>query len=266
MSGPMVLRCLAEVAQPGAGKTVTRRLLKPAPGVFRLDTDDPAYGLKAGDECPVEALQMEGEPWPRIALGRVITRQEIRYRRGLRLWVREAWWIATRYSYGTTSGGSECPPPALAHRSGDPIHYAADGDPPNCANRHYGPDGLRGGYFAAPDPYATWMKTSSLHMPRWANRLTLEVTSLKVERLQDITDEEALREGVAPHPESGGYTVPGVQHPIKAHGILLSATPRGCFAALWDTLHGSGAWLSNPWVIAIGFRPMLCNIDKVPEP
>lgn len=78
---------------------------------------------------------------------------------------------------------------------------------------------------------------TSIHMHRWASRLTLEIVSVRVERVQDISEADAWAEGVAPAP-----------------GGLWSA--RQSFAALWDSInakHGYG-WEADPWVWAIEFR------------
>lgn len=169
---------------------------------------------------------------------------------GERLWVKESWWIATPYSYGTTSGGCELDPPPLASRKRDPIHYAADGSPPNCHNRHYGPDGLRGGWFAAPDPYAVWVRRPSIHMPRWASRLTLEITEVRVERLQDISDRgqpnDCIAEGVFADDFAG-----------KASDWLergFSSIEKARIHDLWTSINGPESWDANPWVWAVSFR------------
>lgn len=181
---------------------------------------------------------------------------------GDRLWVREGWWIATRYTYGTTPGGCEIPPPPLAHRKSDPVHYAADGDPKNHGNRHYGPDGLRqgSGAFAAPDPYAVWLKKPSIHMPRWASRTTLQVTDVRVERLQDISEADAVAEGCFKGKASGRvFASAGAMH----IGGDEWANARDWYADLWNSINGEGSWDANPWVVAYTFTVQHGNIDQI---
>lgn len=90
----------------------------------------------------------------------------------------------------------------------------------------------------------------SIHMPRWASRITLEVVSVRVERLQEITHEDALMEGCE------GYdwvsSSPYISGPHTDSGEL----PREEFAALWDQLNADRgySWDSNPWVWRVEFK------------
>lgn len=77
--------------------------------------------------------------------------------------------------------------------------------------------------------------TPSIHMPRWASRITLEITDVRVERLQDITEEDAQAEGV---------TLSNPQ--IMSH--------KDEFSQLWGEIYGGDGWRSNPWVWVIAFR------------
>lgn len=80
----------------------------------------------------------------------------------------------------------------------------------------------------------------SIHMPRWASRITLEVTAVRVERLQDISEEDAKAEGVTP--------MLGAPEPVPP-------AYRDGFRQLWDEINGERAsWASNPFVWVVSFR------------
>lgn len=89
--------------------------------------------------------------------------------------------------------------------------------------------------------------TPSIHMPRWASRITLEITGVRVEQLKSISEDEARSEGVARLREGfWKHYQPGwTQHQLSA---------RGAFATLWDSIYGSGEWDRNPWVWVIEFK------------
>lgn len=152
---------------------------------------------------------------------------------GDRLWVRETW--------RTTGDDGRANNIAPAKLQPHPIWYEAEG--------------------AAPEFLFVGKPRVSIHMPRWASRLTLTVTGVKVERLQEISEGDALAEGVVWSEPLGGFHVPGVVHPDKEFPILMRPTAREMFAALWDVIHGSGAWLKNPWVVAVSFTVAARNID-----
>jgi len=79
----------------------------------------------------------------------------------------------------------------------------------------------------------------SIHMPRWASRITLEVTSVRVERLQDISEEDAREEGCP--------------NPPTFEGVLSNG--RDWYRRLWDQINAKCApWASNPWVWVISFK------------
>lgn len=110
---------------------------------------------------------------------------------------------------------------------------------------------------------------SPIHMPRWASRITLEVTGVKVERLQDISEDDALAEGVYrvdPTPEelaSGDCTpedfvfmAPGTRQGWRKKNAPEKWGPTAAvaFRFVWESLHGAGSWAENPEVVAISFR------------
>jgi hypothetical protein len=87
----------------------------------------------------------------------------------------------------------------------------------------------------------------SIFMPRWASRIQLEATGVRVERLQDISEDDARAEGVEAH-DDDGVTYYG---PLN-HG---HASARVAFSVLWDSLNAErGPWASNPWVWCISFK------------
>jgi hypothetical protein len=79
----------------------------------------------------------------------------------------------------------------------------------------------------------------SIYMPRQASRITLEVVSVRVERLQDITEEDAIAEGA------------------QCAGFPASLTNRGAFAALWNKINGVDSWAANPWLWVVEFTRVL---------
>ncbi len=93
----------------------------------------------------------------------------------------------------------------------------------------------------------------SIFMPRWASRITLEVTDVRAERLHDITEEDAQREGVRPFFES--FQGIGRDQRITSGELAADAEHRAAFAVLWDEINGDRVpWASNPWVWRVEFR------------
>lgn len=97
-------------------------------------------------------------------------------------------------------------------------------------------------YWADLNPeFGDWTEPKpSIYMPRWASRITLHVEAVRVERLQEISEADALAEGA--------------YNPDAAPGMHPDIAARDHFRHLWNTLHGEGAWQANPEVVVIGFR------------
>lgn len=136
---------------------------------------------------------------------------------GDRLWVREAWRTLPRLD--------ELPPRDVP--PGSPVTFYADGGDEAAS---------LGGKFRP-----------GMFMPRWASRIVLEVTDVRVERLQAISEDDARSEGVAYDPGEGGFFwVPG----------LGCASDRAVdsFRLLWQQINGEDSWNENPFVFAISFR------------
>lgn len=130
---------------------------------------------------------------------------------GDRLWAREAFSIY--------------PHPVLP----DTVHYRAD----------YG------------DTDKTFIYKPSIHMPRWASRILLEVTNVRIERLQSISEEDAVAEGIE---TIGMGHYKNYLHPCddeKGGGWL---TARASFYSLWESINGEGSWDANPWVWVVEFQ------------
>lgn len=143
---------------------------------------------------------------------------KVPYAVGDLLWVREAW----------------APLSALKHN-----------DPGSTAI-------IEGGFYRADDSTTDgeidrWRP--SIHMPRWASRLTLAVTDVRVQRLQEISEDDAAAEGVI----------------MDADGRAWGLLARDLFAGLWLDIHGPGAWEANPWVVALTFTVHHRNVDAMPR-
>lgn len=91
----------------------------------------------------------------------------------------------------------------------------------------------------------------SIHMPRWASRITLEITEIRVERLNYISEKDALAEGIEEH--IGAHGVKGFKPYLKGNLDVL-AFPQNSFRSLWESINGPGSWDQNPWVWVIEFR------------
>lgn len=221
-TGPMVRALLREIEAPGTGKTQTRRLAVPLVQPFQ-SRDILIPGAPSGGFRP-------------------------RYAVGDRLYVREHWRCAARWD--------DTAPRDLLPRSMT-IAFDAGGSIANQDSR----DDWRPS--SASYTEAEWMGRfrQGMHLPRWASRITLLVTEVRVQRLQEISAADACDEGVrldhtAAHtPPVTPWYVPGSD--------CAGASPVAAYAALWDQINGPGAWAANPWVVAYTFRPILGNIDKI---
>lgn len=85
----------------------------------------------------------------------------------------------------------------------------------------------------------------AIHMTRAASRITLEVTGVRAERLQDISQADAMAEGAPP-------AHPSIDKVSREFGY--ADFPRSWYAQLWDQINGAGAWDENPWVWVVSFK------------
>lgn len=116
-------------------------------------------------------------------------------------------------------------------------------------------------FYRADEAYAPsntpWVP--GIHQPRWASRLTLEITDVRVERLQDISEADADAECFG-----GGFpdvVLPEVFGPREGGWGHLSIPE--CYGRLWEQINGPGSWAANPWVWAVSFEVLHQNVDAV---
>jgi hypothetical protein len=234
-SGPMV-RALLD-----GRKTQTRRLLKrarvfatPERPAFTLAGDDMTRALQGADRF----RRLDGTGWfweadafvwqaPATRTGWMA---HVGYAPGDRLYVRE--------NFQLLSFGDYLPTKA---RPAD-VRYAAT-DP--CVDLPADTRGYR------------WRPC--IHMPRWASRLTLPVTEVRIERLQDISEADAIAEGVV-------QLRAGEWLDYVSGDLGRGVAPVASYASLWNSLHHEDGerWEDNPFVVALTFSVAQHNIDQVP--
>jgi hypothetical protein len=92
-------------------------------------------------------------------------------------------------------------------------------------------------------------KRPSIHMPRSMSRILLEITAVRVERLNEISEADARAEGVTEGAGdfAGCFSVPGTQ-------AMSGTTAKECYARLWESINGAGSWAANPFCWVIEFR------------
>lgn len=142
---------------------------------------------------------------------------------GDRLYVRETW-QHSNHPYGPVD--ESCA-----------IFYRADyWDDPHGMDGEKSPEGK----------YREWRP--SIHMPRWASRILLEIVSVRVERLQDISEEDAMAEGAdLAHFGVDAYGLP-------SGCAVMSVSHRAGYIELWESINGPGSWYANPWVWVVEFK------------
>jgi len=140
---------------------------------------------------------------------------------GDRLWVREAWAVHGVLYDDLAPRDIHASTPRGCWEDGDSIWFAADGEMP-----------LAWQGKCQPEQRGKWRP--SIHMPRWASRITLEITGVRVERLQDISLGDCMAEG-CPFPN-----------------IAKETDPIEWFAELWESINKH--WDANPWVWVVEFK------------
>ena len=227
-SAPMIKAFLREIETPGTGKTMTRRL------AWR---EDGAVDVRYGKELAAKGWRVEARDSTSSYAWSPTQWQKVKP--GDRLWVREsvkgrpdeAGFDGVQYladnKWAAVTGAT---PNEMQERFMDLFYYR---------NRR-----------GAPIP--------SIHMPRWASRITLIVTATKTEPVQNIVEADAIAEGVQ-------KTIKGHFGVIGPNGGWLGSafdTAAAAFSYLWMSLHGTESWDANPEVVALTVKPILANIDS----
>lgn len=154
---------------------------------------------------------------------------------GDRLWAREAHALTNKHAYRISVGVEQTLNP------GD--DYEA------CVYRE-GFDRSAGGIRWRP----------SIHMPKWASRITLHVTDVRVQRVQEIGSRDVVAEGLDPEQDmlrAISSTQSGLQQRQSYHRAHVEP-----FRTLWNSIHGPDAWGRNDWVVAVTFEPEFKNISE----
>ena len=219
-------------------KTQTRRILKDVPEAPAMDNIawpdkklHPAPYLDAYCGGPRTSENPRGmtenwaywtrddRPGPLFKVG---------YVPGDRLWVREKFAVSG-------IGWGKKPSKAI----GGKVHFAADAD------------------HGWQSYWGNW--NPSIHMPRWASRLTLVVTDVRVQRVQDITNADAVAEGIERLHDPNGFR----DYLNDDPSARVAMNPS--FRSLWDSINAKRGfgWDANPWVVALTFDVHKCNIDQL---
>ena len=163
------------------------------------------------------------------------------------LWVRETFVLENNYEYYSKYKLPTDRP--LQHHDGFDLipHYKATEPEPRIVDEDLMNDKW--------DDRTRWKP--SIFMPRWASRITLEITDIRVERLQDISEEDAAAEGCRPYFDK--------ENPVKVEGCSMPmqplVTPKESFQKLWQSINGN--WKNNPFVWVIEFKVHNKNVDEV---
>lgn len=201
--------------------------------------------LKAPRGCPKNWLYTPGglvDPtmgwWREPEFDRVGWSSALPFLPGDKLWVRETW-----ADVNTENG------PAIMFRAGG-FHFCTDDAYPVEYDRYPGMKfSMWCGDLARGSPGHAWRP--SIFMPRWASRISLDVTDVRVDRLQDITEHDASSEG-AFKGKATGRVFNNVTEMRLGGPEWRNA--KDWYADLWDTINGAGSWDANPFVIALTFR------------
>ena len=226
---PILFRAPMVRALLSGQKTVTRRVVKVQP--FGAPTWNTGYLTGAGERDYVTSWLDEAGRYLECPYGN----------RGEMLWVRESYQVSKKYD--------SVKPSDLNYERGISTYYAAGGSRWKDGSGQY----VDNDDVCTPD----WVgkMRPSIFMPRAASRILLEITDVRVERLQDISDDQAKAEGI----EHSNALDPAGPCKWRVYGREHTGTssPVDSFESLWSSINGADAWAANPWVWVVEFKRVM---------
>jgi len=218
-------------------KTQTRRIVKPRYPCEIAERDDgstwPWY--------PDYVTGGDGDGWVACPYGVA----------GDRLWVRESWRAPHALDELSPKGIADACLNAGYVAPWCPIQYEA------CGSRNSAMDWLEFG--STPNSAKPGRYRHARLMPRWASRITLEVTGVRVERLQAISEADAKTEGITPR-EVRQFWLYGADPEERAAIYRRAAVDP--YRELWESINGAGSWDANPWVWMVDFKQFDTSVRR----
>ncbi|ABM28061.1 hypothetical protein [Nitratidesulfovibrio vulgaris] len=258
----------------GGRKTQTRRVMKPQPRVARFGETHPTRpnGVIGHVDGALGGGDYHVWQGPRFQAGLThggvyLALNQCQYQPGDRLWVREAWRIGA-WQLWSEAVAIDYRADSFCRREWIRIGDDDAGEAFDKYLKQSIADVKAAGLSADADGHYHWKAGESpcrwrpsIHMPRWASRITLEITDVRVQRLRSISEDDARAEGVE---HDGGWEEPDGEGFTEGFGFRDYQTdeesfpyrnPCTSFKTLWDSIAKPGTlWRDNPWVWANSFQ------------
>ena len=129
------------------------------------------------------------------------------------------------------------------------VHYLADNDHREFGETRYD-DVIKLHHYSG----GFSRQVPSIHMPRWASRITLEITGVRVERLNEISESDAIAEGIESKPQPYGKELDWKYYGWLEKLNQWSTCPIRSYESLWNSINGPESWAANPFVWVIEFK------------
>ena len=227
-------------------KPMTRRAVKPAPAA---DQQLQVVTGSTGFQYVMDSAPMR--PYPEA---RRIRWDSPYGQPGDRLWMRETFYAWGRWEtrFSAKKGRDEWHFVDLTQECGMAYRYHAD------ETLLVPPRGMGGP--------VRWWKRPAIFMPRAASRCSMQVQSVRVERLQDISEADARAEGIFPHVRGGWHWLKHDSSNPDDWNQFGYKTAALAFQALWESINGPDSWAANPWVWVVAFQRLRQASTVQPTP